>query len=56
MKVGAATTATYKHNAFGERVVKTASGQTKVFVYDEDGRLLGEYDGAGALIPGNGVA
>jgi RHS repeat-associated protein len=44
------TIATYKHNAFGERVAKTVGGTTRLFAYDEDGHLLGEYDGTGALI------
>lgn len=50
VKQGASTVATYKHNAFGERVAKTLGGSTTTFVYDEDGRLLGEYGAAGALI------
>jgi RHS repeat-associated protein len=37
-------------NALGQRVKKVASGVTTIFVYDEQGRLLGEYNGAGALI------
>jgi len=49
VKQGAAAVAAYKHNAFGERVSKTA-GATTLFVYDEDGHLLGEYDATGALI------
>ena len=44
------TLATYQHNAFGERVAKTVAGTTRLFAYDEDGHLLGEYDGTGALI------
>lgn len=47
---GGSTVATYKHNAFGERVQKTVAGATRLFMYDEDGHLLGEYDGTGALI------
>jgi RHS repeat-associated protein len=50
VKQAGTTLATYQHNAFGERVRKTANGSTRLFVYDEDGRLLGEYDGSGALI------
>jgi RHS repeat-associated protein len=50
VKAGGATVASYKHNAFGERVGKTAGGQTKLFVYDEGGRLLGEYEENGNLI------
>ena len=40
------TLASYGNNAFGERVIKTVSGSSKQFVYDEDGHLLGEYDAA----------
>jgi RHS repeat-associated protein len=50
IKVGATTAASYKHNAFGERVSKTAGGQAKVFAYNEAGHLLGEYEGNGSLI------
>lgn len=38
------TVATYGLNGIGERVTKTlAGGGTEVYVYDEGGRLLGEY-------------
>ena len=47
---GATTVATYKVNALGQRVEKVAGGVTTRFVYDEQGHLLGEYDGAGALL------
>ncbi len=50
VKQGASTLATYKHNAFGERVAKTLAGTTTTFIYDEDGHLLGEYGAAGELI------
>jgi RHS repeat-associated protein len=46
----AGTTATYAINALGQRVKKTASGTSTYFVYDEAGRLTGEYDNSGALI------
>lgn len=39
--------AAYNVNAFGQRVKKIVGGATTVFVYDERGQLLGEYDGAG---------
>ena len=42
--------ATYRVNALGQRVSKTVAGATTSFVYDEQGRLLGEYDGTGNLI------
>jgi RHS repeat-associated protein len=50
VKQGASSLASYKHNAFGERVQKTVGGAAHLFYYDEDGHLLGEYDAAGALI------
>jgi RHS repeat-associated protein len=37
-------------NGLGQRVQKSAGGVTTIFVYDEAGHLLGEYDGTGALI------
>jgi RHS repeat-associated protein len=42
--------ATYAVNALGQRVRKTVDGVTTLFVYDESGKLLGEYDAAGNLI------
>ena len=42
--------ATYAVNALGQRVSKTVGGDHDRFVYDEQGRLLGEYDGSGNLI------
>ncbi|MBK9117017.1 MAG: RHS repeat-associated core domain-containing protein [Betaproteobacteria bacterium] len=42
--------ASYAANGLGQRVRKEVAGTTTVFVYDEQGRLVGEYDGAGALI------
>jgi RHS repeat-associated protein len=42
--------ASYAVNALGQRVSKTAAGTTTAFVYDEQGHLLGEYDGSGNLI------
>jgi RHS repeat-associated protein len=43
------TTTTYLINALGQRVKKSGTSTT-VFVYDEAGHLLGEYDGSGNLI------
>ncbi|MDL2357604.1 MAG: RHS repeat-associated core domain-containing protein, partial [Pseudomonadota bacterium] len=41
----------YRYNGLGQRVAKTgAAGATVHYVYDESGRLLGEYDGAGKAI------
>jgi YD repeat-containing protein len=42
--------ATYVYNALGERVRRTDSAGTTLYVYDEDGALVGEYTGTGALI------
>jgi RHS repeat-associated protein len=42
--------ASYAINALGQRVSKTVGGVTTLFVYDEQGHLLGEYDGSGNLI------
>jgi RHS repeat-associated protein len=42
--------ATYKVNALGRRVQKTVNGSSTYFVYDGEGRLVGEYGGAGVLI------
>ncbi len=45
-----ATSVAYKHNAFGERVSRVEGSTTTHFHYDQDGRLLAESDGTGALI------
>jgi RHS repeat-associated protein len=47
---GATTIASYKHNALGQRVAKTIGSTTTRYVYDEQGRLIGEYAANGALI------
>ena len=47
---GSLRKAAYGVNALGQRTSKTANGITTLFVYDEAGHLLGEYDGALALI------
>lgn len=44
------TSASYSHNALGQRVRKTVNGATTIFTYDESGHLLGEYEASGALI------
>ncbi len=44
------TTATYVHNALGQRVKKTVGTSTTVYVYDLSGTLIAEHDGTGALI------
>ncbi len=45
-----ATSVTYKHNAFGERVSRVEGAATAHFHYDRDGRLIAESDGAGVLV------
>src|SRR5262245_781329 len=45
-----ATTVNYKHNAFGERVSRIEGAATTHFHYDQDGRLIAESDGTGAVI------
>jgi RHS repeat-associated protein len=45
-----ATIGAYAVNAMGQRVSKTAAGAMTLFVYDEQGHLVGEYDSVGNLI------
>ena len=47
---GTTTIATYRVNAQGQRISKNVGGAVTYFVYDEQGRVLGEYDGVGKLI------
>ena len=42
-----AGTTQYQYNGRGERVAKSSGAAFTHFVYDEDGKLLGEYDAAG---------
>jgi RHS repeat-associated protein len=44
------TIASYAVNGLGQRVQKVVGTATTRFVYDEQGHLLGEYDGTGKLI------
>ena len=46
----AATLASYKVNGLGQRISKTVGNTTTRFVYDDQGRLLGEYDNSGKII------
>jgi RHS repeat-associated protein len=48
--VSGSGSATYSHNALGQRVKKATGGATTYFVYDQAGHLIGEYDGSGNLI------
>jgi RHS repeat-associated protein len=45
-----ATTTTYLVNALGQRVKKSNSSTTLLFMYDEAGHVIGEYDAVGALV------
>ena len=46
----AVTTASYVHNALGQRVKKTVGSAVVVYIYDLFGNLIAEHDGTGALI------
>ena len=51
--VKAGITSTYSYNGFGQRVRKfnsTGTASTIIFVYDQQGQLLGEYDSAGKAL------
>lgn len=42
--------ASYAYNTLGQRVSKTVNRKTRLFAYDLDGRLIGEYDESGKPI------
>ena len=42
--------ADYTYNVWGERVIKSINGVETLFVYDQNGQLIAEVDGAGDLI------
>ena len=44
------TTASYVHNALGQRAKKTVGSAVTVYIYDLAGNLVAEHDGTGALI------
>ncbi len=46
--------ASYEHNGQGQRVKKTVSGTSRLYVYDESGRVIGEYDASGTVIAEHG--
>lgn len=49
--VAGGITTSYHYNGFGQRVAKFQQGRVIVhYVYDDQGHLLGEYDGAGRLV------
>lgn len=45
-----ATTASYVHNALGQRTKKTVGSSDIIYVYDLGGKLIAEHDATGALI------
>lgn len=47
---GGGTTVTFGVNALGQRVSKASPSGTVLFVYDEQGHLIGEYGSTGSLI------
>jgi RHS repeat-associated protein len=48
--VTTAGTFNYVYNGLGQRIEKHSSSTETLFVYDESGHLLGEYNGSGAMI------
>lgn len=44
------TTATYVHNALGQRTTKTTGGTDTIYLYDLSGKLIAQHDATGALI------
>ncbi|MBK8286153.1 MAG: RHS repeat protein [Ahniella sp.] len=49
-RVNGSLDTTYLYSARGERVYKSGSAGTTLFIYDEAGQLLGEYNATGATI------
>ncbi len=47
---GGLTTATYVHNALGQRTTKTVGATDVIYLYDLAGNLLAEHDATGAMI------
>jgi RHS repeat-associated protein len=45
-----ASSTDYLYNALGQMIEKSGTGGTTVFMQDESGHLLGEYNGSGSLI------
>ncbi|MBK8164193.1 MAG: hypothetical protein IPK65_13970 [Gammaproteobacteria bacterium] len=43
-------TTTYTLNGLGQRIKKTVSGTSTLYIYDEQGQLIGEYDNTGTAI------
>lgn len=50
-KLGSAAVTTYIYNALGQRVKKSGGvAVTTLYVYDENGHILGEYDSSGTAV------
>ena len=47
---GGVSTATYVHNALGQRTKKTVGGADVIYLYDLGGNLIAEHDATGAVI------
>jgi RHS repeat-associated protein len=50
VKADGATTGQYLYDIFGRRVWSRASGVSVYYVYDQEGRLLAEHNGAGEVL------
>jgi RHS repeat-associated protein len=50
MKSTSASTTNYLYNALGQMIEKSGTAGTTIFMQDETGHLLGEYNGTGGLI------
>ena len=47
---GTTVLGTYTYNGFNQRIKKVAGSTTTLYVFAEDGKLLGEYDSTGAVM------
>jgi len=50
MNLASAGSTAYLYNALGQLIEKSGSAGTTIFMQDESGHLIGEYNGSGALI------
>ena len=56
MEATNASSTDYLYNALGQMIEKSGTLGTTVFMQDEAGHLIGEYDGSGNLIEGDDLA
>ncbi len=49
-KLGTTVLGTYTYNGLNQRIKKVAGSATTLYVFAEDGKLLGEYDSTGAVL------